>query len=146
MTPAPIGSKIAALHEMQSALLEPTLRAEELSWAAFQLLVTISGTGGTAAQVDVARDLGVTPATLSESVHSLVKRGLIEQVPGERDRRVKTLRLTSSAVHKLAMVRAAAAASEKAMVEGVPARDLEACSRVLDILIGRLELVLGTGD
>lgn len=142
MAHAPIGAKIAALHEMQSALLEPTLQAEGLSWASFQLLVTISGTGCAASQVDVARDLGVTPATLSESVHSLVTRGLIEQIPNEKDRRVKTLRLTSSALQKLAKVRTAAETSERAMVEGVPARDLEACARVLDILLGRLELAL----
>ncbi|MES1228382.1 MAG: MarR family winged helix-turn-helix transcriptional regulator [Armatimonadota bacterium] len=141
MAGVPLGSKVAALHELQSAWLEPCLRAEGLSWSTFQLLVTISGIG-TASQVDIARDLGVTPATLSESVHSLVGRGLVEQVPGERDRRVKVLRLTSAATAKLAKVRTSASECEKVMVDGVSQRDLEACSKVLDALIGRLEQAL----
>lgn len=139
MSQAHIGSKIATLHELQSAWLEPTLRAEGLTWATFQLLVTISGAGGRASQVDVARELGVTPATLSESVHTLVVRGWIEQVPGERDRRVKTLRLTAPANQKLDKVRSAAASCEAAMVAGLPPRDLEACGRVLDAMLSRLE-------
>ena len=138
MASLPLGSKVAALHELQSAWLEPSLRAEGLSWSTFQLLVTISGTGG-ASQVDVARDLGVTPATLSESVHSLVGRGLVEQISGERDRRVKLLRLTPLASQKLAKVRTAASECERVMVDGVSLRDIESCAKVLDVLISRLE-------
>lgn len=141
MAVPPLGSRVAALNELLSAWLEPTLKAEGLSWSTFQLLVTISSGGG-ASQIDIARDMGVTPATLSESVHSLVKRGLIEQVPSDTDRRVKLLRLTQQAVHKLGKVRAAAAESERIMVEGLPAKELEACARVLDTLTARMEQAL----
>jgi MarR family transcriptional regulator for hemolysin len=143
MAVPPLGTRVAALNELLSAWLEPTLKAESLSWSTFQLLVTISSTGG-ASQIDIARDMGVTPATLSESVHSLVKRGLVEQVPSETDRRVKVLRLTGLAVNKLGKVRAAAAESERIITDGLPAKELEACGRTLDVLTARLEQALNT--
>ena len=143
MAGLPLGSKVAALHELQSAWVEPSLRAEGLSWSTFQLLVTISSSGSVS-QVEIARDLGVTPATLSESVHTLVVRGLIEQVPGDKDRRVKVLRLTPAATQKLSRVRKVAGECEVAMLDGVSQRDLESCSKVLDLLIARLEQSLSS--
>ena len=72
-----IGAKVAAIYELQSAWLEPRLRAIEVSWTTFQLFSAIQAAGGKSSQVAVARRLGVTPATLSETVFAHVQNGLM---------------------------------------------------------------------
>ena len=62
-----IGSRVATLYELQSAWLEPKLKEMGVRWTTFQLLATIFGAGDDARQAEVARRLGVSPATLSES-------------------------------------------------------------------------------
>ena len=74
-----IGTRIAAIYERQAEWLEPRLADLGVSWATFQLLTTVAGAGEEASQIEVARRLGVTAATLSESVQGHVGRGLLKQ-------------------------------------------------------------------
>ncbi len=134
-----IGYRIAAVYEVQSAWLEPRLAGLGLSWNAFQLLSAVLGAGADASQVEVARRLGVTPATLSETVQSQVKKGLLSQVPSEKDRRVKRLELTDRSRSLMKRVVALVEQSEAIMARSIPAADLGMACAVLDRALANLE-------
>lgn len=104
MPPTPLGPLIATLYEIQSSFLEPRLKAEGVRWSTFQLLATVMAAGEEASQAEVARRLGLSPATLSESVGAHVKKGLIEQIAAKGDRRKRILALTPEAKRQMRAV------------------------------------------
>lgn len=134
-----IGARVAAVYELQSAWLEPRLRDIGVNWTTFQLLTTVSSAGKKASQVEVARRLGVTPATLSEAVYTHVQKGLLEQVASNRDRRVKVLQLTEQAKAQMRLIRRLVNESEEVMVRGLSNQDADQLSLALGVLLGNLE-------
>ncbi len=131
--------RIAALYDLQAALMEPKLKKLGIGWSTFQLLSAVRGAGDEASQADVARRLGVTPATLSEAVTAHTKRGLLEQVPSGRDRRVKLLALTGRAKKILNAVLEEASVVEEKMVADLSKKDIAALLKLLDQCIDSVE-------
>jgi DNA-binding MarR family transcriptional regulator len=142
MTSDLIGARIAALYELQSAWLEPRLADIGVTWTTFQLLAAVTAAGRSASQIEVARRLGVTPATLSEAVFQHVKRGLLEQVASPRDRRVKVLRLTPDAKAVMRQIKKLLEESESLMTAGIAQEDSAAAARFLDRLRDNLQSAL----
>ncbi|MCW5936430.1 MAG: winged helix DNA-binding protein [Fimbriimonadaceae bacterium] len=134
-----IGTRIAAVYELQSSWLEPRLAEIGVGWNTFQLLTTIDAAGSDASQVEVARRLGVTPATLSETVFGHVRKGLLEQVVSERDRRVKLLRLTDQSQKLVRQIRKLVTESEQVMVEGLSDSEIGMMVGLLERVIANLE-------
>lgn len=134
-----IGARVAAIYELQSAWLEPRLKALGLGWSTFQLLTTVNSLGRNASQVEVARRLGVTPATLSESVFGHVQKGYLDQAPSSRDRRVKVLQLTDRSKTLMRQIKRLAAESEVVMARGLEDKDRERLATLLDRVLANLE-------
>ncbi|MBS1714019.1 MAG: winged helix-turn-helix transcriptional regulator [Armatimonadetes bacterium] len=132
MPPEMIGPRVAAVYEVQSAWLEPRLRKIGVSWGTFQLLSAVSGSGQNASQIEVAKRLGVTAATLSESVYSHVQRGLLEQAASRKDRRVKVLRLTDSAKTLMRQIRKYVNESETVLSHGLTEKETTQLVALLD--------------
>src|SRR5262245_43066044 len=59
--------------------------------------------------VDVARDLGITPRTVTTLVDALEEAGILRRLPDPDDRRATLLELTESGVADLERIRAAQA-------------------------------------
>ena len=140
-----IGARVAAIYELQSAWLEPRLRAIGVNWTTFQLLTTVSSAGKKASQVEVARRLGVTAATLSETVFAHVQKGLLEQVPSHRDRRVKVLQLTDKAKNMMRQIKRLVAESETALAGGLKGVEADQLAALLDRVLASLEVAVGIG-
>lgn len=134
-----LGSRIAALYELQSAWLEPRLQNLGVRWTTFQLLATVVGAGDEASQAEVSRRLGVAAATLCESVQIHVKEGLIEQSHSTRDKRIKILRLTSKGKRLMGEIRTLVQECESIMTRPVKATDAKTCAKVIDQMIDSLE-------
>ena len=134
-----IGARVAAIYELQSAWLEPRLRAIGVNWTTFQLLTTVSSAGKKASQVEVARRLGVTAATLSETVFAHVQKDLLEQVPSHRDRRVKVLQLTERAKAMMRQIKRLVAESESALAQGLRSGEADQLAALLDRVLASLE-------
>lgn len=124
--------------------MEPKLASLGYSWTIVQLLSAIQAAGAGARQSEVAQMLGITPATLSESVHGLVLRGLVVQSPGESDRRVKGLSLTPAGRDVLTKVRAIAREADARMIDGLDARRVASAIVVLEKAVANLEAVLSS--
>ena len=141
-----IGTRIAAVYELQAEWLEPRLAALGVSWATFQLLTTVANAGDNGSQIDVARQLGVTAATLSESVQNHVERGLLTQSPSEQDRRVKLLSLTDKSRELLFKIKDLVLQSEETMSRGVLPHELATTAKVLDRVLENLEPTVGNQE
>lgn len=137
----PLGPRIATVYELQSAWLEPRLKAMGVRWTTFQLLVTILACGERATQVEVAARLGVAPATLCESVQAHVAAGIVTQRAAS-DKRVKLLGLTPSGKTLTKKIGALVAEVEALAASGLSERDAAACASTLDRMISSLEKVL----
>jgi len=134
-----IGTRIAAVYELQAEWLEPRLADLGVSWATFQLLTTVSNAGDDASQIEVARRLGVTAATLSESVQNHVDRDLLSQTQSDRDKRVKILALTPASKELLYRIRDLILQSEEAMTRGLLPHELSEVAKVLERVALNLE-------
>lgn len=143
MSQTALSPKIAAVYELHAAFLEPKLKQIGVSWATFQLYSAVFAAGSSASQAEVARRLGLTPATLSESVQIHVRKGLLEQVPGANDRRVKILRLTAKAEKQLKQIRELISQAETVMLEGLSSEETRVVSALLDRCRGNFERILG---
>lgn len=137
-----LSPRIAAIYDLQAALSEPGMKALGLSWTSFQLLSAVHSAGGSASQAEVARRLGVSPATLSESVSAHVAKGLLQRADSAADKRVKNLELTAEARRLLTKAMAIFEEVEASMLHGVAAGTVDGGLKLLDRCIANLEAEL----
>lgn len=133
-----IGLLIAAIYEQQASLLEPRLKELGLSWAAFQLLAAVQAAPDEP-QAEIAERLGVSPATLSESVFRQVQAGLLEQAPSTKDRRVKSLKLTTKGRSMLKDCLKQNQAADAAMLRDLSEKERDQLARLLNHCLTALE-------
>src|SRR5476651_1423749 len=89
-----LSGQAGLLCELLTAAIEPKLQETGVSLGTFELLSAVHASGGKATQVEIARRLGITPPSLSESVKGATARNLIEQHVDSDDGRRKILKLT----------------------------------------------------
>jgi DNA-binding MarR family transcriptional regulator len=113
------------------------LRPSELGPTQYYVLYQLANDGPTM-QRDLGHMLQIERATLSEIVSTLVRKGLIDQVPGSADQRQRVLRLTGAGMKlwqqipdPLALIRAIA-------FDGSDAAELATAVRVLQAATQRL--------
>lgn len=135
-------SRISALYELQAALIEPQLKAIGINWTTFQLLSAVHGAGDEASQAEVARRLGVTPATLSETVTAHEAKGLLKRSASSTDKRVKILQLTAKSAKMLDKVLTIVNDVEEKMLNGIGVAPRDAAGKTLDRCISNLEKAL----
>lgn len=131
--------RIAALYELQAALMEPELKRLGINWTTFQLLMSVRSQGGNVSQASVARNLGITPATLSEAVAVQVRKGLLKQQNDPADKRVRTLSLTPKAEKLMDQVTEVISEVEKITLKGIGNSTTSAGVKLLDKCIDNLE-------
>jgi len=137
-----IGTRIAAVYELQAEWMEPKLRELGISWSTFQLLTAVANAGDRASQIEVARRLGVTAATLSESVQAHLDKGLLSRTTLPRDKRVKLLRLTPESKAIVERIKELVVQADEAMTRGVLPDEMTLVARVLDRAMENMESAL----
>jgi DNA-binding MarR family transcriptional regulator len=126
------------------AAMESVLRPYDLGSTQWYVLHQLANDGPTM-QRDLGHMLQVERATLSGIVAALVRKGLIDQVPGPADQRQRVLRLTDAGMKlwdelpdPLAVIRAIA-------FDGADAAELATARRVLQTATQQLNDHLATG-
>jgi DNA-binding MarR family transcriptional regulator len=137
-----IGTRIAAVYELQAEWMEPKLKELGISWSTFQLLTAVANAGDRASQIEVARRLGVTAATLSESVQAHLDKGLLSRTTLPRDKRVKLLRLTPESKAIVERIKEFVVQAEEVMTRGVLPDEMTLVTRVLDRAMENMESAL----
>jgi DNA-binding MarR family transcriptional regulator len=119
------------------ATMESILRPYELGSTQYYVLYQLAN-DGPMMQRDMGRMLQIERATLSGVVTTLVRKGLVDQMPSSEDQRQRVLRLTDTGMRlweelpdPLALIRAIA-------YEGSDAAELATAVRVLQAATQRL--------
>ena len=138
-----VDKKIVASLERLSQVLRILLRGEAqergLSPIQAQFLVHLLHHGTAHRRVSqLAREFDLTRATVSDAVGSLEKKGLISREPWPDDKRVTTLRLTSTGEHTARELAAWANVVEEHLMGCAP-EEKEVVMRFLMGLIGSLQ-------
>jgi DNA-binding MarR family transcriptional regulator len=126
----PVGAWAKSFYFAVRATMESILRPYDLGSTQYYVLYQLANDGPTM-QRDLGRVLQIERATLSGIVTTLVRKGLIDQLPSSDDQRQRVLRLTDAGVKlwgelpdPLALIRAIA-------FEGSDAAELATAVRVL---------------
>ena len=94
-TPGSVGAWAKSYYFAVRAAMESVLRPWGLGSTQWYVLYQLANDGPTM-QRDLGRMLQVERATLSGIVAALVRKGLVDQVPGPGDQRQRVLRLTDA--------------------------------------------------
>lgn len=111
-----------------------------ISISMFAALVTIDGLGP-ARQSEIARALEVSRSAVSQRLHELVRRGLVDVTEDAGDRRAHRVAITSSGAALLDAAWRGLDASDDRVEVGV---DLVALQAALDTLIANAERALAS--
>ena len=127
------------------AAMESVLRPYDLGSTQWYVLYQLANDGPTM-QRDLGRLLQVERATLSGIVATLVRKGLVDQIPGSEDQRQRVLQITGAGMRlweelpdPLALIRAIA-------FDGADAAELAITLRVLQSATHRLNNHMAAGS
>lgn len=82
----------------------------------------------------VAEALGLEPSSLVRVIDQLIDSGLVERYEDASDRRARTLHLTAEGRRCAAEIEKALIPFRRKLFEGADRTDIDACSRVFDVL------------
>jgi DNA-binding MarR family transcriptional regulator len=125
-----LSAQASALSSLMASRLSEPLAREGLTMTGFELLGAVKSAGG-ATQVEIAKRLEITAASLSESVKSAVAAGWLRQEAVEGDRRMKRLALSPAGARLLDKIVEEVRHAEVRMLQGLDARSVEHAAEVL---------------
>ncbi len=114
------------------------LGATEVSQSQFELLVELHKSGPLAVG-ELAQTNGLSPASVSQMVDRLSDQGHVERIRSEEDRRIVKVALSDQGRSVIEPIIESWHRKWNEALEGIPDRDLEAASRVLDRIAGIYE-------
>jgi DNA-binding MarR family transcriptional regulator len=91
---------------------------------------------------DLARHMGVTPATCTASIDQLVELGFVVRRPDASDRRQVVLAVTPKGQRALESVWRAIDVALRGALDGISAKDVATTARTLDLIATRLQATL----
>ena len=124
--------------------MESALRPFDLGSTQWYVLYQLAHKGP-ALQRDLGQLLGIERATLSGIVTTLVRKGLVEQVPDSVDQRQRMLRLSPAGVDLWERLPDPIALAQRVSFDGVDEAELATALRVLKRATQRLNDHLGQG-
>ena len=126
-----LAAQAGRINELSMTALQPIMAAEGVTSATFDLLSTIRAAGNRAHQADIARRLGVSPATLTSAIQRAVAAGFLIQEDGQKDARTKRVKLTPKATMVLKKILKGSDLVDEVMREGLDPAHLAITSEVL---------------
>jgi DNA-binding MarR family transcriptional regulator len=127
------------------AAMESVLRPHGLGTTQWYVLYQLANDGPTM-QRDLARMLQIERATLSGVVATLVRKGLVDQVPSADDQRQRVLGLTDAGTKLWRGLPDPLAVIRSVSFEGANAADMEVALRVLRTATQQLTDGMAEGD
>ncbi|WP_338662833.1 MarR family transcriptional regulator [Pararoseomonas sp. SCSIO 73927] len=127
------------------ALWDAELRGSGQTLGRSRALLTLSQSGGSAMQRDVAEALSVEGPTLVRLLDGLERQGLIRREPVPGNGRANRIVLTEAAGPVVREVDGISEALRERVLHGIPRAELETALRVLTTVAARLE-GLGTAS
>jgi DNA-binding MarR family transcriptional regulator len=132
-----VGSWAKRLYFASRALMDAILRPYDLGSTQWYVLHQLADEGPTM-QRDLVRQLQIERATLSGVVATLVRKGLVEQMPDSQDQRQRMLRITASGKKLWKELPDPIALILSVAFDGIDQADLATARRVLQAATERL--------
>jgi DNA-binding MarR family transcriptional regulator len=140
-----VGSWAKRLYFASRALMDAVLRPYDLGSTQWYVLHQLANQGPTM-QRDLVRQLHIERATLSSVVLTLVRKGLVEQMPDSEDQRQRMLRITDAGRKLWTQLPDPVALILSVAFDGVDQTELETARRVLQAATERLNLRVSKGN
>lgn len=129
---------IVLVNELITSRLEGPFQQAGLTFGTFELLAAVKGGKGRLSQADLAERLGIAAPSLCEAVRTAVRKGLVEQVPSGRDRRVKLVVLTGKGEDAIRVALSEFERLDRELSERFAPAKLKSAGRVLERLAAML--------
>jgi DNA-binding MarR family transcriptional regulator len=139
-----VGSWAKRLYFASRALMDAILRPYDLGSTQWYVLHQLANEGPTM-QRDLVRQLQIERATLSGIVATLVRKGLVEQMPDSQDQRQRMLRITASGKRLWKELPDPIALILSVAFDGVDQVELDTAHRVLQAATERLNQHVSEG-
>ena len=133
-----VGAWAKAFHRASQSAVEAALRPHGLGVTQWYVMYHLAN-DGPSTQRDLTEWLAVERATLSGVVASLVRKGLVEQLPDDHDGRVRRVRLTDLGHQRWAEVADPIGPLTRIAFRGLDAGDLDTAMRVLRTATQQIE-------
>jgi len=132
-------------HRASQSAVDAALRPHGLGLTQWYVLYHVAN-DGPLTQRNLTERLAVERATLSGVVASLVRKGLVEQLPDDNDGRVRLVRLTDLGQRRWAEVADPIEPISRIAFSGIDPGDLDTAVRVLRTATRQLEVHTSKGS
>jgi len=95
-------------------------------------------------QVDIEKEFGLRPPTVTETLKSLEKKDLIRRIPDENDRRKKKIIITEKTLSMDDGVKCQVEKSEKVLLQGITKEEQEQFMKIAGKMLHNLESNINT--
>lgn len=139
--PVKFGTLLALLARSWRAELDRRLAHLGLSQARWLVLLHLSRMTEPPTQRELAQSVGVEGPTLARLLDSLETQGFVRRLPVPEDRRAKKIVLTEAAQPLIQQIEAISGQMHHDLLSGINEEDLQACSRVHQLILRNLNRV-----
>ena len=133
-----VSSLYRAANAARSHLTNTVLRQHDLTWTGF-LVLWLLWLWESMETRQVAESVGISKATLTGVMKTLVNRGLVDRVPSVEDRRLVELRLSDKGERLMADLYRTFNKAEAQLVEGLPSGDVAVLTEALRHIVNVAE-------
>lgn len=128
------------VNDCVSHAMRPAIVAQGLTPASFDLLSAIWAADGRESQAEIGKRLGLSRATISEAITSLVTNGYVVRKPSETDSRAVTLELTAAGHKKVKAILQEMKVIETEISNKLTSKEAESASKILKKLIAAIKV------
>jgi DNA-binding MarR family transcriptional regulator len=128
------------VNDFVAQAMRPAIIDQSLTSASFDLLSAVWAADGRETQAEIGKRLGLSRATISEAVTSLVTAGYVIRRPSEIDSRAVNLELTSSGHRKVKSVLGEMKRIEAELEGKIGAKETDSASKTLRKVLNALKV------
>ncbi len=128
------------VNDFVAQAMRPAILDQGLTSASFDLLSAIWAADGRETQAEIGKRLGLSRATISEAVTSLVTQGYVTRRPSDTDSRAVSLELTSTGHKKVKAVMVEMKRIESELDGRIGQKETESASKTLRKVLNSLKV------
>lgn len=128
------------VNDFVAQAMRPAILDQGLTSASFDLLSAVWAADGRETQAQIGKRLGLSRATISEAVTSLVSAGYVIRRPSDIDSRAVNLELTSAGHKKVKAVLNEMKRIESELEGKIGTRETESASKTLRKILNSLKI------
>ena len=128
------------VNDFVAQAMRPAIVDQGLTSASFDLLSAVWAADGRESQAEIGKRLGLSRATISEAVSSLVSSGYVLRRPSDIDSRAVNLELTPAGHKKVKSVLSEMKRIESELEGKIGSRETDAASKTLRKVLNALKV------